>query len=124
MPLPKEYEILEDSSGEIQGTLTEEDGVAPIPGGTLTTLTLTLYADDAAQTIINGRNAQDILNANGGTVNGAGVLTLTLAPADNAILDTDLPYERHIALLQWAWGVGKQGKFDLVLIVRNLSKVP
>lgn len=124
MALPKEYEILEGSSGQVQGLITEEDGVTVIPVGTLTALTLTLYADDAAKTIINGRNAQSILGVNGGSVDGLGELTLTLAPADNAILDTDLPFERHIALLQWEWGTGKKGKFELVLIVRNLAKVP
>lgn len=124
MPLPKEYDIDEATSGRIRGTLTEEDGVTPIPVGTLTTLTLTLYVDDASQTILNGRNAQSILGVNGGVVDGAGVLTLTLAPADNPINDANLPFERHIALLEWTWGTGKAGKFELVLVVRNLAKVP
>lgn len=123
MPLPLEYEQTERASGEIVATITEDDGVTAIPGGTLTTLTLTLYADDASKTIINGRTAQSILNANGGAVDGAGVLTLTLSPADNAILDDDLLVERHIALFEWTWGTGKAGKFELVLLVRNLAKV-
>lgn len=123
MPLPNEYEQTEKGSGRLIATITEEDGVTPIPVGTLTTLTLTLYADDANQTIINGRNAQSILGVNGGAVDASGVLTLTLSPADNAIVNTALEVERHIALFEWTWGVGKAGKYELVLLVRNLAKV-
>jgi hypothetical protein len=124
MPLPLTYSLDERTSGRIVGTITEEDGVTPIPSGTLTTLTFTLYADDGANTIINARSAVDILNANGGTVTSGGVLTLTLAPADNQILNAALPFERHIVLLAWTWGSGKAGNAELVLSIRNLQLVP
>ena len=119
----EEYPQKEKASGQIRAVITEEDQVTPIPVGTLTTLTLTLYVLNEAQTIINGRSAQSILNANGGAVDASGVLTFTLAPADNPIVDTNLAYERHVALFEWTWGVGKAGKFELVLAVKNLAKV-
>jgi len=124
MPLPLTYSLDERTSGRIVGTITEEDGVTPIPAGTLTTLTFTLYADDGSNTIINSRTDVNILNANGGTVSAAGVLTLTLAPADNQILNANLPYERHVVLLEWTWGSGKAGNAELILSVRNLQLVP
>lgn len=119
-----EYPQVEASSGRFTGVITEEDGVTPIPVGTLSTLALTLFVDDGADTIINGRNAQSVLNVNGGVVDSVGRLTMTLSPADNPIVNDALPFERHIALFEWTWGVGKAGKFSLVLIVRNLQQVP
>lgn len=120
---PSEFLMLERASGTITGVIVAEDGVTPIPGSTLSTLTLTLYTDDADQTIINSRNGQSVLGVNGGAVSEAGVLTMTLAPLDNAIIDTDLPVERHFALFQWTWGASKAGKALVVLAVQNLAKV-
>lgn len=120
---PKEFAMLERASGTITGLIVAEDGATPIPGSTLATLTLTLFADDADQTIINGRSDQSVLGVNGGAVSEAGELTMTLAPADNAIVDADLPVERHYALFQWTWGAGKAGKALAVLNVQNLAKV-
>lgn len=121
---PVEYPQLEGASGRIAGYPTEEDGVTVIPNGTLTALALTLFVDDGNDTIINSRNAQDILNANGGVIEADGRIVFTLAPADNPIVDAALPFERHIALFEWTWGSGKAGKFQLILVVRNLQQVP
>lgn len=116
--------FLEGASGRVTGTLIGADGVTPIPGSTLTTLTATLYADDDAHTIINGRNNQSILGVNGGSVDEFGAFVLILAPADNAILNADLPVERHTLLIQWTWPTNQAGKFEAILPVRNLTLVP
>lgn len=118
------FTFLEGASGRVTGTLVGEDGVTPIPGSTLSTLVATLYADDDARTIINGRSAQSILGVNGGSVSEAGAFILVLAPADNAIVNADLPDERHTLLIQWTWPTAKAGKFEAILAVRNLALVP
>lgn len=117
------FPCTEQTSPEFTATLVGEDGVTPIPGSTLTTLVLTLYADNGDLTIINDRDHQDVLQQNGVTVDEFGLLTWILDPLDLRILDDALPFERHIALLEWTWGVGRAGKFELVLVVRNLAKV-
>lgn len=118
------FNFLERASGRITGTLVGADGVTPIPGSTLTTLTATLYTDDDAHTIINGRDNQTILGANGGSVDEFGAFILVLSPADNAILDDALPDERHTLLIQWTWPTNQAGKFEAILAVRNLVRVP
>jgi hypothetical protein len=117
------YDVLEQTTPEFTATLVGEDGVTPIPGSTLTTLTLTLYCEDADLTIVNSRTAQNVLQANGVTVDEAGLLTWILSADDLAILHDSVPFERHIALFQWTWPTNKAGKFECVFAIRNLAKV-
>lgn len=65
------------------------------------TLTLSLV-NEADGAVINGRDAVDILDANGGTVSAAGVVTLKLQPTDNVMVSTD-DNEAHIAIITWTW---------------------
>jgi hypothetical protein len=124
--LPQEFEVLERTTTRLSGTLTQDDALTPAPASLLTTLTLKLYALDAARTIINSRDNQTVKNANGGTVNEAGLLVMVFDPADIPMLDSALPYERHIALFTWTWGSSpvKTGRKEVALIVRNLHYVP
>lgn len=117
------FSVLEQTTPLFEATLVGEDGTTPIPGSTLSTLTLTLYADDANQTILNNRDNQNVLQQNGVTVDEFGLLQWILSPEDLAIVDNNLPIERHIALFQWTWGVGRAGKYEFVLAVSNLSRV-
>lgn len=120
---PKEFDMLEETSGEYTATLTDESGDA-INGTVLSTLTLTLYNQDTALTIINSRNDQNVLNTNGVTIDVNGLLTWTIAPDDNEILNTTLTAERHTAQFNWTWGAGKIGRHEIVLVVKNLNVVP
>jgi hypothetical protein len=117
------YSVLELTTPEFSATLVGADGVTPIPGSTLSTLVLTVYCEDADLTIVNGRNAQNVLQTNGVTVDEAGLLTWTLSADDLAILHDTLPFERHIALFEWTWPTAKAGKFECVFAIRNLAKV-
>lgn len=113
--------IPERSTARITAQLVDEAG-AGIPGGSLTTLTLTLYAASSSA-IINSRNAQNVLNASGVTIDASGNLTFQMDPLDNQIVGTD-PTERHIALFQWTWSAGaKAGKHEVLLTVVNLNQV-
>jgi hypothetical protein len=117
------YPVLERTTPRFSAVLVGDDGVTPIPGSTLSTLTLTLYCDDSDLTIVNSRNGQNVLQTNGVTVDESGNLVWILAAADLAILHDSLPFERHVALFVWTWPTNKSGKFECVFAIRNLAKV-
>jgi hypothetical protein len=120
---PLSEPAVEKSSYRITATITDESGAA-LPAASLTTLVLTLYALDAAQTIVNGVNAANILNSGRGAVDAAGKLTLTLLPADNVLIDPTQSSEIHVALVEWTWAAGlKAGKHEVQFTVVNLAKV-
>tara|TARA_R110000787_G_scaffold180096_2_gene292180 strand:+ start:184 stop:534 length:351 start_codon:yes stop_codon:yes gene_type:complete len=113
------------STAKYTATLNDESEVV-VPLSALTTVTLTLY-DKAKDSIINGRDAQNVLNTNNVTISAEGVLVWTMQAADNAIITTTLrnnAYERHVALFQFTWSSGtKSGKHELEYEVRQINKV-
>ena len=112
----------EKASTLISATVTNEAGTA-LPSSVLTTLTLTLY-DRTSGTIINSRNAQNVLNTNGVTVDSAGAFLWTVSPADTVLVDTTKSLETHVALFTWTYDSGaKTGRHEIVHVVRNLTKV-
>lgn len=119
------FALLEQATGRYQAQLVGADGVTPLPGSLVTSLTLTLYVIDQVNgaLIVNGRYKQSLLNQNNGTVSPGGVVTWQIQPADTTLLDGTLPFERHIGLLEWTWRNGGAGKQEILLIVRNLRLV-
>lgn len=114
--------IAERTTCRLTAQFTDETA-ANLQKVNLTTLTMTLYALGSGA-IINGNDGVNILDANQGVVSAEGLLTLTLAPLDNQILDSALDLELHRILLTWTFGGGaKTGRFELDLYVRNLMKV-
>ena len=74
----------------------------------LATLKATVY-DAATLAVINSRDDQNVLDANGGTVATDGTLTLRLQPLDNTIVDGTLEAghtESHVVRLTWTWSDG------------------
>lgn len=122
MPGPKTFEINEKATGSYTALITGNDGVTPLPGATLTTLVLTLYAikTDGTDSVIRGPQ-QNVLNANNVVVTAGGLLTWTIQVADTTLVE-GLLFERHVALFEWTWP-GGAGKHEVVLIVRNLRRV-
>jgi len=115
-PVPEQITL------RITGLIQDELGVA-IPGANLTTLTLTLY-NSTTEAVLNLRNASDILGVNGGSVDASGNFTLTLTPADNALLGTGRS-EKHIALIVWTYNSGNStGRFEVIFTVVNVTKGP
>ena len=114
--------IPERSSAKVTFTLKDENG-SVVPGSSLTTFTLTLYPTTDSTTTINSRNDQNVLNVNGVTVDSQGVVIWLVDPADNAIIDTDLTVENHIALFEWTWGSGKAGRHEILMTIQNLTLV-
>ena len=115
-------DIMEKTTVKITATVEDENGDG-LAAGSLDTLTLTLYSleDDA---IINSRDAQDVLNANGVTLGGGGNLVWTVTPADTIIVDTTLKAERHRAVFEWTYISGaKNGKHVIDMRIINLVKI-
>ena len=74
----------EGESADYTGTLYDHATGLAIAKSALATLTATLKnAVDGA--VINDRDDEDILDANGGAVTTAGVVTLKLQPLDNIV---------------------------------------
>jgi hypothetical protein len=115
--------IAEKTTFKLTGVLKDEAGVA-ISSASLTTLTLTLYPKATPATKINSRDAQNVLNANGVTVDMGGYLVWTASPADNVIMDAALTEETHMALFEFTWSAGaKDGKHLIEFTVINLPTV-
>jgi len=112
----------------VTATMTDTTG-ADLSTSSVLTLTATLLnASDGA--VINSRNAQDILNTNGGALaddgNGSATLTLSLLPADNPNVGTAVgSLEEHYLLITWTWqdddAVTQTGKKEWVLYIRPLT---
>jgi hypothetical protein len=114
--------VVEKGTARITGTLVDESGNA-LPAAQVQTLTCTLY-DRESGGILGGRNAQNILNVNGGTLDSSGNFVLELKNLDHAILDAARQFELHVALVQWTYATGtKPGRQEFRIAVRNLRKV-
>lgn len=97
-------EVGEAATAILRGTIRDAAGTA-LPGSAIGALTLTLY-ELRTGSILNSRNAVSIKNANGGTIDSNGDLTLTLSPADNAMLTQAVAHETHVALIRWTYNGG------------------
>jgi len=119
--------VYEGSTRKIQATLQDASGTA-VPASSLASLTLTLF-DVALGSIINSRNAQDVLNKNDVAVDGNGLLTWSMRTADNVIVDATLAagaYETHRAMFIWTYTSGGTTETTIHIIefrVLNLLKV-
>ena len=104
------------------GPLTDEDGVV-VAGSILSSATLTLY-DERTGNILNSRSAQNVNQANGVTISDAGIVSWLMVPADNAIVNTKLPQEVHVAVFDFRWDAGSsRAMHEVKFIVNNLGKV-
>lgn len=115
-------EFWENSSRILTTTLTDKDGTA-IVSGNLSYLKLTLW-DKRTGSIINSRDAQSILNENGGSLSASGVLTLKLSPDDNAIVGSfDFEVHRGVILAKLSTGDQDEEIKAFEYTVQNISKV-
>lgn len=121
MPIEiRDFPVYEATTAIYTAQIVGNDGVTPLPLATLSALTLSLYVIKGDGTIayVNGRNAQNVLNANNVTVDANGLISWTVQTADTTLVEA-LPFERHIAVFQWTWPSGT-GKHQIALIVQNL----
>lgn len=116
--------IKEGTDARFTAPIVDRDGV-PVPLVDLLSLELTLEDLDTGE-IINAWDAKDVLNVNGGVVDGDSVLVLPLTPAENIIINDAKLYEFHRWLLEWTWnsgGVEKSNKEYGDYAVENLRQV-
>jgi hypothetical protein len=121
----------ERSSGSIEGDIVDRNG-DPVAAGSLTAATLTLYDWDTGAGyqdgspgssprpgILNGRDTQDVLNANDVSIDADGHFIWRVQPEDNVIVTARRQVERHRAMLLFAWSDG-EFRFECELDVNNL----
>lgn len=99
----------------------DENGVA-IPAASILTLKMWLYVRSTGE-IINNRDGVNVLNANGGTVDGSGNFTLVLDPADNEFQGTSGGTEVHVMLLRWTYNTNRAGSYEEWIQVTDQPKV-
>jgi hypothetical protein len=123
------FHARESSTAQLTAVVEDETGTA-IPGVSLDSMTLHLYnqktelaSPGTTDAVINGRYNQNILNANGGTVDSSGRLVMVFTPADNQIIDTGKSTERHVALFGFTYAAGlKAGKEEVLIDVTNYAR--
>lgn len=100
-----------------------DEARGPLTLAELTAVKLT-WTDAETGDVVNGRDAQDVLGANGVAIDAAARLTWTGTPLDSPILHASTLIggtEERIALLEWRWAGGaKVGRYRRSIRVRRL----
>ena len=119
--------LLETTTGLLTFALVDSGG-AGVPVSMLTTLTLTYY-DVISGTIVNARNAQNVLNANDVSVVTAGFPAVTtvewqIQPADTPMVEPELALEYRVAQFRWTWDSGtRHDAYQVQFGIQNLAFV-
>lgn len=126
MPDPafRSFDINEQTTGTYTALLVGNDGVTPLPGPSLTTLVLTVYAikSDGTDGILRGPQ-QNVLNQNNVTVDTLGNLVFAVQPSDTTMVE-GIPFEDHYCLFEWTCvSANVTGRHVAILRVRNLRRV-
>ena len=118
-------EINENNSAFAGWDVLDEQGQA-VALVDVDTLTLTLY-DDLTNGVINSRDVQSVLNANGGTYHAtSGHISMQFEAADNPIVGewTRGRRESHTALFELSWDSGGGSwSGEIRILVSNLQRV-
>lgn len=121
---PQTVEMTEGTTPDYRAHLVDvnED---PVPGDALDFLTLK-YFNEYSEVYINGREGFSVHNANGVTIDDAGLMVWRLRPEETVILDDSLHQEPHIALFEFSWAGPsgpEYGKHVVRFLIQNISKV-
>ena len=117
-----------ESATRLYTAMMFDENNTPRPALGTQSLVVTIYNKHDGE-IINNREAQNVLNANGGTLDASGNFAFTFNAEDTALQDQTLPYENRIALFEWTYPAGasgddiKYGRHEIEMQVRNLTKV-
>lgn len=120
-------EALEGSTPQYSGILTDEND-APVGSGALLAGKMTLYSVSSGA-IINGRNGQNILNANNVTISVAGAIVWKIMEADTKIIDTNpgvIVTHRAVLVFDWldATSTARQMGREISLRIVKVKKAP
>lgn len=112
-------ELWEGTRRVVSMTVKDTDG-AVIPLASMSTIKFTLKK--LGGDVINSRDEQSVMNANGGTYHStSGLLSIILTPADNAVVG-GANVERHAALVEFTYASGS--KADAFPFYIDVTKVP
>lgn len=121
--------LLEATTGTYSFPLQDDSGQAVLPGF-IETMTLTLIDLDSDQ-VLNGRDHQDVLNTNNGTltstigISPVTTMSLALQPADTVILNPTRRVEYRVLTFRWTWNSGTKTATHCVQFgVENVPHVP
>lgn len=118
--------ILNEGSTAIYQVNLLDENETPIPASGIDSLTLHFYELESGEnTIINGRDQQNVLNANDVTVDENGLLTWNIQPEDGEILGfSENEFEVHRAEFDCVFNGGAgRATWDIDLVYRDLRKV-
>jgi hypothetical protein len=126
MSLPiEERRLRERSTPRYEASVVDEDSVG-VSHERFDYLTLTLW-DNATGRIINNRFKQNVLNANGVTIDISGNLVWKMQQADTVIVGPKTlggTEEKHTARFAWGWDGDKHGANEIEFLVENDSHPP
>lgn len=124
MTFDETFLVREHTTHFYDSKLENEDGEGISPAD-LEELKITLI-DVVTGAVINGRDNQNALNANGVTLEMDGTLEWKISPEDNPILDDSRAYEEHLAIITWKYpDQGTEaGHLVIRLVVANAVRVP
>lgn len=106
------------TSGLFSGTLRDAAGVA-IPLANINSATLTLR-DGSSGTIVNSRDAQNVLNLNSVTIHAtSGAISWSILPADTTLVGTTGETEEHVATFTITFETSKRLVFDHRIVCRG-----
>ena len=117
--------IQEGASATLFAKLRDPRTRELVPKSSVVSLFLTLY-DEFTKTIINSRDKQNVLDANGGAIDANGEFTMQLDPIDNIIVDPTkaINQETHVALFQFTFDGGFQtGIQEVFFEVNNTGTI-
>lgn len=127
------FRMTEHSTGIVEGDIVDQDGLG-VPAASLTSAMLTLWDWHAGAHggsprpgIINGRDEQDVLNANNVIIDTDGHFAWSVQPEDNGLPDDPSEWSmllnrgmwRHRALLVFTWATGSF-QYEFEIDVKNL----
>jgi hypothetical protein len=118
---PRTSAIEEGSSATYQTTLVDSTNT-PINPVAVSAITVTLI-DERTQTVINSRNAQNCLNANGGTLSAGAVFQFKLTSADTVTVVGDTArYQPRVLTFKVTFSTGALNH-RVLFWVENLESV-
>lgn len=114
------FNTIENTTSKVSGVLVDEiGGGVGIP--VVTALVVSLM-NRATGAYINSRDHVNVLNMNGGSLDGSGNFAWVMSPGDNVIIDDALDFEVHTVLLEFTYGDGRQGKKLIDIAVQNIVR--
>lgn len=121
-----EVNCQEESWFRLEATITDEDG-NPITSAMIDSLVVTIVEVNSGD-IVNGRDNQNVLNSNGGTLDDmTGLFSFQVVPDDTAIVNSSTligNVEEHLATFSLTWNTNRKIHWTYSILIQNETSVP